>query len=67
MSSQNTSHAELTSLISSACAGSGLDISAGFIRKKDFGYNWRVNGNSVDIGISDYLLDAPEDVLSDFG
>lgn len=37
-----------------------------FEHNKDFRYSWRRRNGILEIGISDYIEDAPADVLSDF-
>ena len=37
-----------------------------FLRNKDFRYTWRTVDGVLEIGVSDYLEDAPADVLRDF-
>ncbi len=42
------------------------EVSASFVRRKEFGYSWRCTGKSIQIGISDYLDGAPDQVVSDY-
>lgn len=37
-----------------------------FVVHKEFGYSWKVYGGRIEIGISDYLDEAPDQVLCDF-
>ena len=37
-----------------------------FIARKEFSYSWRTYGGRIELHVSDYLEDAPEQVLNDF-
>lgn len=41
-------------------------ISGKFFAAKEFQATWRKNGNQIELKVSDYLIDAPDDVLEDF-
>jgi len=48
-------------------SGHGLELrTASFICPREFQAKWKMSGNSVDIMISDYLIDAPDPALEDF-
>ncbi|MDR0309877.1 MAG: hypothetical protein LBH88_03885 [Candidatus Methanoplasma sp.] len=56
----------LFDLISPVASDHGLVLrEASFIRPKEFQAKWRRSGDRVDIMISDYLADAPDNVVSD--
>lgn len=57
----------LFELISPIASGSGLELrAASFCRAKEFQASWKRSGNRVDIRVSDYLIDAPDEVIADF-
>lgn len=41
-------------------------ISSSFYKPKEFQASWKRKGNVVDLKVSDYLIDAPDDVLESF-
>lgn len=41
-------------------------VEADFMVRKEFSYSWRASKDSIEIHVSDYLQDAPTEVLSDF-
>lgn len=43
--------------------GRGTAIDAAFVGRKEFYYSWRVSPGRVELRLSDYLEDAPDDVL----
>ncbi|MDR3074887.1 MAG: M48 family metallopeptidase [Candidatus Methanoplasma sp.] len=54
-------------IVSRAVSDNGLDLrSAVFREQKEFGISWKRSGKNIDISVSDYLADAPYDVLEDF-
>ncbi|AIZ56338.1 hypothetical protein Mpt1_c04450 [Candidatus Methanoplasma termitum] len=57
----------LFDLISPIVSENGLDLrNAAFFGPKEFQATWKRSGNMIDIRISDYLIDAPDDVIADF-
>ncbi|MDR1954461.1 MAG: hypothetical protein LBP82_00710 [Candidatus Methanoplasma sp.] len=57
----------LSDLISPIVSDRGLSLrTASFGRPKEFQATWKRSGNVVEIMISDYLADAPDDVITDF-
>jgi len=57
----------LFEIISPIASGRGMDLSsASFFGPKEFQATWKRSGDSVEIKISDYLIDAPDEVLADF-
>ena len=59
--------AELSALLTGACAPYVDSVKADYVRKKDFFYAWAIRNGVATIQISDYLQGAPGDVLSDLG
>ncbi len=49
-----------------ACRPYFRESAGEFVARKEFGYSWKVYGGRIEIQISDYLADAPDQVLSDF-
>lgn len=41
------------------------DITAEYVRRKEFYYSWKARGDSIHMQISDYMMGCPDDVLSD--
>ncbi|MCL2296127.1 MAG: hypothetical protein FWC29_03490 [Methanomassiliicoccaceae archaeon] len=57
----------LFELLSPIVSGHGLELrAASFCGAKEFQASWKRSGDSIDIMISDYLADAPCDVITDF-
>ena len=56
--------AELSRLVSERC---GCEVDASFIRRKEFRFAWGTRDGHPVIQVSDYLRDAPDQVLTDFG
>jgi len=57
----------LFDIVSPIVSDNGLELrAASFCRGKEFQASWRRSGDRVDITISDYLIDAPDDVIADF-
>mgnify|MGYP007099006089 FL=1 len=55
----------LVRIAESSCRGLVSRIDAEFISRKEFCYAWSIAGDKAVLKISDYLIDAPEDVLGD--
>ena len=61
------SNERLFKIISPIVSGHGLELrTASFCGTKEFQASWKRSGGGVDIMISDYLIDAPCDVITDF-
>lgn len=58
--------AALPEIASAACRPDFKEVDASFVARKEFCYSWRNHGGRIDITVSDYLEDAPVEVLSDF-
>ncbi len=59
---------ELSSSLSTHCSDIVSGVEAEFAPLKDFGYRWgTMPDGKVKLVFSDYLADAPEDVVMDFG
>jgi len=57
----------LFELISPIVSDYGMGLStASFCRAKEFHASWRKTGDRIEIVLSDYLIDAPEGVITDF-
>ena len=56
--------ADLSRMVSERC---GCEVDASFIRRKEFRFAWGTHDGLPVIQISDYLRDAPDQVLTDFG
>lgn len=57
----------LFEIISPIVSDQGLELrAASFCRAKEFQASWKKSGNCIDVKFSDYLTDAPEDVIKDF-
>jgi len=57
----------LFDLISPIISENGLELGgASFFGPKEFQAYWKRSGNRIDIRISDYLIDAPDEVIVDF-
>lgn len=59
--------ARLKTLMSPISCADGLILrDAYFLQSKEFRISWRISGDQADVGISDYLSDAPDGVLTEF-
>jgi len=57
----------LLEIISPVASDHGVELrAASFCGAKEFQASWKRSGNCIDVMISDYLIDAPEDVIADF-
>ncbi|MCL1811813.1 MAG: M48 family metallopeptidase [Methanomassiliicoccaceae archaeon] len=57
----------LFDLISPIASDHGLELrTASFFGPKEFQATWKRSGDTIDVKISDYLIDAPDDVVRDF-
>lgn len=57
--------AALPEIASAACRPDFREADASFVARKEFCYSWRVYGGRIEITVSDYLQDAPDQVLFD--
>ena len=49
-----------------ACRPYFREAKGDFVVRKEFGYSWKVYGAAIEMHVSDYLADAPDEVLEDF-
>lgn len=57
---------DLRAAVADACSEHGFgSVDASFGSRKEFFYSWRTSGTGIRMVISDYLEDAPDEVLSD--
>ena len=57
----------LFDLISPIVSDHGLELrTASYCRAKEFQASWKRSGDHIDIVFSDYLIDAPDEVIKDF-
>ena len=57
----------LFDIVSKIAFGQGLELgSASFYGFKEFQASWRMSDGKVILRVSDYLIDAPDEVIMDF-
>ena len=59
--------ARLFELISPLVSGRGLELrNISYCKAKEFQASWKRSGDCIDMVMTDYLIDAPDDVITDF-
>ncbi|MCQ2079896.1 MAG: hypothetical protein MJZ38_07580 [archaeon] len=63
----NTSDPRLLSIASDLAQRRGYSVTkACFVGQKDFTFKWKIGPRTLELSISDYLQDAPDQVIEDF-